>query len=473
MKRQAGVLLAWMALGSAVAAQLADFDERREAARIALLAELEGYVEWCRANNLFAERKRALELVLELEPDHAGARKLLGHTRDKAGNWAPPSRPKSFRDFEGPAREEAPARFAALRSGYLDAMLALLDEPGLAPAQRQALAADVLRLDPENQRVHGLLGEVKSDKGWVLPETVRAAMRREELRALVRTGLESAPPARPCELSEREGRFELPFRAVATPAVRVVGTVEEQELLRMAQALHALEHLLRGALDMKGGLPAGCTVFLLADPAQKGAFLEHHPAIRPAERALYEPLEGAGIQGTSDFVFWTGDSQRRIDGIVRLVLGYLLTGAFEVTVEHGWAYEGFGIFLTRSLVRTRMTWLAQPDELSGKGDGFELRQRLIDPETNWVDEGYQLLTGGRAPPLAELFEKSAHQLTTEDVLLAYTLATYLLEAQADKTPVLLGKLGRGLPGARALSEGLGMEPEDFQRHLCRWLSERR
>ncbi len=470
MKLIAGVCVAWIA--SVAAGQSADFEAKREAARAACLRELEGYVEWCRASNLFLERKRALELVLAFDPANEPALRTLGYSRDKEGRWKPPAKPRTFRDFDGKALGEAPGKFAAVRDPFLGTMLAMLDDPALSAEQRELVVADVLSIDPDNQRVHTLLGEVHSDKGWVLPETVRAKARREELRAIVREGLEQAPRARETALSEREKKLQLPLKAYATGAVRVVGTVEEEEMLLMAQALHALEHLLRAGLGTNYGLPQGCTVFLLADPSQCRPFLEHHPAITPENRALYELMEGTGIQGTADFAFWTGDAQRRIDGIVRIVLGYLFSGAFEITPDQGWAYEGFGLVLTRSLVRSRMTWLAQPAQLPGREGDFKLRQRLIDPETNWVDEAYQLMLEGRQPPLLELLHKGANELTTEDVLYSYALATYLLEAQAECSPRILARLGTGFPAAQALQEALGMDPADFERHLRRWLSER-
>src|SRR5262245_51243110 len=128
MKRIAGsaVLVALLAAGAS--AQLADFDARRTEARTALAKGLEAYAGWCQSTSLFNERKKALELLLELDPAHAEALKTLGYTRDKkTGTWIPPAKPKEFRDFDKKALEQAPARWKAVTGGFVTSMTALLE----------------------------------------------------------------------------------------------------------------------------------------------------------------------------------------------------------------------------------------------------------------------------------------------------------------------------------------------------------
>ncbi len=472
MKWFAGGVVLVAQLGSSPSAQLADFDARRAEARAGFVKELEAYAGWCQAKNLFQQKKAALELVLELAPDHAEAHKALGHVRAKDGSWKPPAKPKSFRDFDKQALAEAPGRFEAACAGYLKALGSLLDAPGLSVEQRDLAAADVLRLAPDDEHVHAVLGEVRSQQGWVLPETPRGKENRELLRNTVKEALERAPKAEPVPLTDREKRIPLRLEALAAPRLRVVGTVDEEEQRLAAKAVQALETLLKAVFSSAYALPADSTVFLLGDPKESAALIEHHPAIPEKERAYYLALEGSGIQGTNDFAFWTGDAQRRIDGTVRLVLGYWLSGAFDVGIEHGWIYEGFGLFLTRALVRTRMTWVAQPSEALAPEE-LALRQRLLDPESNWMDEAHQVLLAGHQTPLGELFKKGASELTTEDVLLSYALATYLLEARPEVVPDLFERIGGGRARAQAFQEAVGTDLASFEKRLTRWLGERK
>jgi len=475
-KRIAGWGAALVLLGGllrAQGAQLApEFEARRAEARAALVGSLEDFAAWCQGKSLFKEKARCYELVLELVPDHAEARKVLGYSRAKDGRWTAPEKPKVYRDFDKKALEEAPERWAEATAGFVQAMVRELESGTLGAPERDAAASEALRFDPDNERVHTLLGEVESDKGWVLPETARARERRAVLRELVRSALEGAPPTEAVPLTEREKRFPLHFEAVAAPGLRVVGTVSEDELRLTAQAVLAMERLLGSVFESKYRLPADTTVFLLADPAHFPAFLEHHPAIRPEQRAYFQKLEGGGVQGTNDFAFWTGDTQRRIDGIVRLVLGFWLSGAFGITVDHGWVYEGFGLYLTRSLVRTRMTWLAQPSSVLAPEQDMALRQRLMDPATNWMDEALRLLIEKRQPAFGEFASKNGSQLTTEDVLYAYALATYLLEAHAAEVPPMLERIGRGFARTQAFQEAIGRPLSEFERTFERWLRER-
>ena len=47
-----------------------------------------GLAEWCRTRNLDAQRAEQLELLLEIDPNHADARRLLGHVQHN-GRWMP------------------------------------------------------------------------------------------------------------------------------------------------------------------------------------------------------------------------------------------------------------------------------------------------------------------------------------------------------------------------------------------------
>jgi hypothetical protein len=476
MKRVAGRAVLVVLLGAPfparVSGQEAGFDAQRAAARSELVKELEGFAAWCQEKSLFLSKQRACEILLELDPDHAEARKSLGHARAKDGTWKAPEKPKAFRDFDKQALAEVPGRWRAATEGYVTSMVGLLEAGALSAGEREVAAREALRVDPDNERVHVLAGEVKDDGGWVLRETQRARARRAELRDAVRAALEDAPTVAPAELDESERKIPLKLAAYAAPGLRVVGTTGEHELRLAAQAVLALESFLQFVFESTHALPEDCTVFLLASPAELPVFVANHPAVPADERARYEHLEGSGIQGTDAFAFWTGDTQRRIDGIVRLVLGFWLSGAYEIDVRHGWVYEGFGLFLTRALVRSRMTWLAPPSKAEGAKADMALRQRLLAPEANWMDEGLRLLVEKRQPPLEGLFRKDAGQLSTEDVLYSYVLATYLLEARPEVAGKVLARLGAGYPGISALREALELDPATFERHLQRWLKER-
>src|SRR5262245_7352331 len=229
MKRFASAGLVVLLLGAAGvrSAQSSAFETQRAAARAALVKELEGYVAWCQGKSLFLERQKACGLLLELDPEHAEARKALGYTRAKDGTWAAPEKPKTVRDHDRKALEEAGGRWREATAGYVAAMVGLLEAGTLSAEDKEAAAREALRVEPENEHVHVLLGEVKGEKGWVLPETPRAKERREELRNAVREAHEGAPAVEAVELTGREQRIPLKMKAFAAPGLRVVGTTGE------------------------------------------------------------------------------------------------------------------------------------------------------------------------------------------------------------------------------------------------------
>jgi hypothetical protein len=471
MKRWTGIVAALLALALATAAQ--GFEAAFQAAREELAHGLDDHAGWCGKKKLYLERQTTYELLLTLEPDHEEARRILGYKRDRDGGWVAPGRSRPVKNYDEEALAEAPGRLRAVQMTYVGRMVALLEGGQLTDDQQSQVVAEALRIDPDNETVHSRLGEVRSDKGWVIPETLRASARRKELSGFVREALTDTPPLAEVERDEFERKIPLKMKAFTSGELRLVGTVDENEMALCAKAVHGMQRLLQLVFDTNQPLPRGARVFLLADPEQKKALLEHHPAIPASQLPLYEPLEGAGIQGTADFAFWTGDPQRRIDGIVRLVLGYQMSGLFRVTTRQGWAYEGFGLYMTRALVRSRLTWLAQPSAVLDAKSDYALRQKLIDPETNWMEETFLLFQDGKAPKLVDVLKKSANELTTEDVLVSYSLATYLLEVHPGEVGPLLKKLGTGYSSLGAFGEALGMTLGAFGPHLQRWLSERR
>lgn len=472
MKRLAGTCLLAVLLAGGMAAQDDEFERACAEGRVAFVQALEGHVAWCTGKSMFLAREQALLQLLELEPDHAEARRLLGHTREKDGSWKPPAKPRPPKDFDKKLVAEAETRLAATHGPYVERLVGLLEAGSLEAAARERAAAEVLRFEPDEPRVRALRGELRDGERWVLPETLAARARREELRALVKQAFADGLPAEEVPLTERERAFGKKWNAIAAGKLRVVGSVPREELVLCATALQALERFAQGVFGSKYALPAGMTVFLLGDAQQKSDFIEKHPSIAPEARAYYQALEGCGVQGTADFAFWTGDAQRRIDGVVRLALGYWLSGAFELRAEHGWLYEGFGLFLTRSLVRSRLTWLAQPSKTLPSAEDMVLRQKLLEPESNWLDEARKVMQAGHTTPLAELSRKGASELTTEDVLFAYTLASYLLEARPELVAPLCTRVGRGVSPTQALAEALALEPAAIPARLLRWMEER-
>ena len=111
-----------------VAAQVEGFDEERSEAQAAFVTALEEHSEWCRGKKLFLARKRAMDFLLGQEPQHFESLKALGYKKGRDGQWKPPRKPKTFRDFNDRLVEEAEERFQQVLEPYRTRMHTLLKD---------------------------------------------------------------------------------------------------------------------------------------------------------------------------------------------------------------------------------------------------------------------------------------------------------------------------------------------------------
>ncbi len=452
----------------------AGYAEARAELETALVTRLEEFAEWCTKSKLYGERDRAWRLILEYDPNHAAAHKGLGHRKNKTGKWIEGNsrRPPKNRSDEHLA--EVPKRWGEAVTPFRDGLLDLLDEhsEGLSPADRELVLNEILAIDPDDPRVRAIRGEVKLGDRWVMPETASGKKRRPAMKALVQAGREGAP--RPERLTPSQELSVDWTSAWSTPLLRVYTTGEEREALDTANAVHAARELFNGALGVEAAYPKTFRIFLLADPAEKETLLLNHPDLTATDRAFLERVEGAGIPHTGDFCHWANNVEQRVDGIVRISLNWLLRDAFDLDTKQGWVHEGFGLYLARNVVGTRLNWFAQPSRYLPKKKDDEFRARLYDKATNWMNEAHLMFQRDERPSFRSFLNKNVNALTSEELLFSYVIAAYLLEGRPDETPELLRRIGeRSAPQAQVIEEVLGMDVDAFDARVRGWLAERR
>jgi len=471
-----GTRAAAIGVGGAEATLQGYAEERAEALQ-ALVGELEDLVDWCTRKKLFLERDRVYRMILYCDPEHGKARVGLGYRRESDGTWKEDPDRRAPKNFDKKSLERFPEELANATSSFVAERLALLDREDAPPTpdERALLYADVLAFDPDNSRVHALREEVQLDGAWVLAETARGKERRPALKDSIREAYRTAPRPQPAPLTDAERSLGVEFRhAASTPEVRVLGTGDEEEVVRAAITVQATLQVFRTLFDAPDAkLEQGFTVYLLADYFERDPFLDAYPGLDPDYRESLRALEGSGIQGVGHFVHWAEDPRQRLDALVHFCLGWLLADGFQIMPGDGWLFEGIGLYLTRELVGTRLNWFVLPSQMVDPESDQALRAKLLDSDTNWVNEGYLLLQMPNHPSLEQLFPKTVSQLTTEDMLLAYVAAAYLIEGREDAGAPLLRAIGSGKKAATAVGEALGRTPEEWDARLQRWLSERR
>ena len=188
---------------------------------------------------------------------------------------------------------------------------------------------------------------------------------------------------------------------------------------------------------------------------------------------LLKPFDGTGFPDAGGIGHWGSSRIKRIDGIVRIALGYLFAKELGIGTNHAWAYEGFGLYMTYEIVRTRLNWYTVPTEGVPEEEGQAVRARLVHPESSWMQEADRVLRSDRRPALRTVLGKGANAFTTEELLLAYVVAAFLIETRPEETPAILRKIGGGMGSGAVLAKTLGMGLDDVEVRILRWLSERR
>jgi hypothetical protein len=456
-------------LASPAAAVQEGWAEQRDAALHELVVGLEEYAAWCQKERLFLERSKAHGEILAIDTEHVEARQGLGYKRKK-GEWVPPKRPKAPANYDDEALLLAPDRLDDTLRPFAERMVALVGGGDLTPVEAEEALALAVRYVPNHRAARALRGEVEWNGRWVLQETAAASRRRARLTAIVRESLREAPAGQPVEPDAREAAFGLALRGVATPDVRVFTTGALDEAAEVARDLHAARALFSAVLESQVAMP-DCTVFLMAQPGEGVRFLDQHPDIDDEYRTVLKRLDGAGLVGTTDWAFWTGKRPKRVDGIVRMAFGYFLLASCGITLETGWLAEGLGLYLTNSMIGTRLNWFSQPSPDVDPRAEFAKRERLQSPSTNWMEEARSVLAGKRPPDLARLLAKPAAELTSDELLVSYALTAYLVEARPDDTPTFLRSLGSGSSPDEVFAGLLGLDLSVLPARLARWIDE--
>jgi hypothetical protein len=447
-------------------------DAELAAARKAAVAQLESFVEWTGTAKLYLERDKAWEAILRLDPSHEAAHKGLKHQRQRDGSWKVPEKPAVTKNISKDLAECSRRRME-LAASYRKDLVAYADSRSLAPSARRALYEDLLAIEPEDEASRALLGEARRDDAWVLQETVAAKARRGELKALVKelVGAVAAPSA--IEPREREKPLGVTWTAcVATPKVRVFSSGAADEAKNVAIQCTAAVELFRKLTAAPKDAPDVVDIYLLTTPAARDAFLAAWPGWSAEERTRMKTWAGTGLPNEIHHARWDVDAPRRLDGAVRHMLGLLTLYNFGFDHQKcAWAWEGFGLYLTRELVGTHYTWYST-GPTSGDAESKELLGKLMMGDANWLNEAFQRSKRGKGTKIEALATRSIDKFGVDDVLTAYALAAYLLEGRADAVGPLYAAIGAS--GAdKALSEVLQLSPTELDARLVRWMGERK
>jgi len=353
---------------------------------------------------------------------------------------------------------------------YVTQLRTFLAEDGLSPDQRQILIDDLFVVQPDDPELRAQRGETQTSGGWVLHETARSVAHRSTIEALATRSLEDAAWPEAVEPTAREAGITEWTKAYDTAAGRVLGTVDDEELLAMSRTLPGTLAFFRQTLDEEARYPDPLTIFLMKGDTDRDAFLTNHPTMYERDRKRLVNLSGTWVNDANDVAYWTRQREYRDDGIVRLLVGYLLGDSFRIRLQpHAWVHEGFGLYLTERLTGTRLTWFVQA---LGADGSDALRQRMLET-ADWNGMALEILAREDRPRLAELVVAPPQELTSEQLLYSYVVAGYLMEAFPGEVHEILGALGANRPAEAVLERALGRTLAETDRRILQWLEETR
>jgi hypothetical protein len=465
--RLAPSLLVCLSVLPVARAQSPEFVQEHATMRTALVGRLLELATWCAKSELYGERDSLYRRVLAIDAENYEARKGLRYAHNPDGSWKEPA-PRPAVNLNKKALEELPARRDEVLHPYRDALLALLAKEKDAATLAPAVHAELLQLDPDDPRVHALVGEVLDGGQWMLAETVTGKKRRADIRALVKSNLEGKIDASALQPEAAEAPLADAWSCgTATELVRVLGANGSSDCDAVARLLHASARVFGGVFGIEVKRPASFTFFLMPGPA-RGPFLDRVTDLSPELKALLAKAPGGGLPNGHGTALFEVDPGRRNDCAVRNALGELFRSNFDIQLEHGWAWEGLGLYLTRELVGTRFTWyvLANPSTES-------LHKSLLKPDSNWMNEGLKILTAANAPDLATVLAKPVSELAIPDMLVGYVFGAYLVEGRPEQAAEFLRRIGAGAAVEDVSRSVLGLSLRDLREHLLRWLKERK
>ena len=440
-----------------------DFEATRRASVQTMIADLEALATWCQRKKAYQQRNIAYELILLEDENHADARKFLGWRWDrKSETWTRKDTPRAPRDLDVADAREAEERRGRILQSHKARILAALDGD---PAPPRAVRAEALRalLDvlPEDAELHAMNGQVRApdstdeDPKWILAASARALEWRKRLAERKRKLFAEVPTPTACALAFGEEDIAIEWRVVKrNDRMRALSTGGEGEVDRALQVCHVVWDYTR---DLFGhDLDPEFNLYLLTRPGDLDPFLEHWTDLSPEMRKQLHQMVGNSFS-SRDVAVWSDTDDRRFDGACRQMLAHVMVRRFNITAQHGWAHEGFGMYITHALLGTRLSFFVRQTDYVEDGSP-NLSRVLNEPGADWLALARRELAGAKVPNLSYTLGRDVNTLTAADQLLSNALASFLLEGhEPEVTQKILGRIGAGENPVTVFEQELGYD----------------
>lgn len=506
-------VIVWILIGfpGVVVAEDDDLEDARASLEKDLAAALVDLAGWCTKKRLYGRRDAAFEVLLEVDPDHAEARKRLKYKKDEAGGWVQSPAYKPATNWKRDLVPESEERLAKIQADHLTALLQLYGRAtaltdllwarrevealqGRYPADARLPkllrtlvlryyrhvaekglvnemdgAAAFLRTHyPRDVEILGALGEVDYKGVRMLTETATTLKRGRDSATAARAALEKIE-LQPAKLDADEAKIKLPWTAgVATSDIRVVGTAKAEELRAVATHVQAAGVVFEGALNVPPSRRKGLTLVVLAGEGEDDTFVEAYPV---EDNPSLQQRKKIGL----DLVYLHGyamllrknPADAQIDLAVNTVLNQIFSDTFlEYGAPRGWHAEGISRYLAYLLLGTRLS-INVVGKYAGQGEG----RNVPGSKDSWLANAKAQLAKNKRVGLQVLLGKGVDTFSARDAVVAYAFAVYLIESQGKLVAPFLQSHVRTSDVDKAAREILGMPRTVLEHRFVRWLDE--
>ncbi|MFO0932564.1 MAG: hypothetical protein U1E39_07630 [Planctomycetota bacterium] len=404
---------------------LAAPDDAVTAARKGAIVRLEETATWCDRQRLFGARDRVLATILTLEPDHPRARSTLKYSRGPDGAWVRRSPYAAPPDWNRGLLPQVDERVAAALTGYRDAVIASVTGEDVPLARREQALDALVELLPADRVVRELRGDVLVGDRWRMPESVDGKRRRAELRA-VAVAARRAFAARPPD----DGSSGWTSALVAS-GIRMYSSMHATVLGDVLRDTEAAFALARVALERPPDAPLAVDTVYLLDDREQALKLIARASKDPVRDVAAARLVSGTWLGDKAFVSYMADPAVRGRACARAVVNGEILAAFP-TADGGFVEEGIGqrlLYLALDAHGPPFVTIEGTD-LPGADD--DEGEPLPTNPREWLPRAARVLQTDGARRLGAVISARLNAMTPANVLVAYALAAYLIEARPDR-----------------------------------------
>lgn len=433
-----------------------------------VVTQLDELGDWCKGQRLFREQHRLAEAILELDAEHAGARRLLRYTKKRKEGWVQSSSYRQPANRSEEAMSEYRERRQAVAASFARDVLEACDLYDAPRIVRERHMKTVLRIDPEQPDAREALGEVRAGANWILADSARALKRRLEFEAFAKKAVEEVQEPKLVEPNAQEKALKLAWKtACVTENARIVTTRTPAEVVQEARCVEASRTVFREAFGTKTKHREGYHLYVLGDSLERAELLESHAGISSESKEFLKRVDGGWMTGNEGGV-WNSAEPSRIDGATRTTIAGFFYDEFHITVDHGWVFEGIGLYLSGITCGTRLNWFVQP---SPYGKRRNIRDQLLAEDADWFREARMLVEDPECPQLENVLRRSVNSMTTDDLLVAFALGALLVESRPEGLANLMREVAKTRDPVPVVSKYFGMDMVQLKAYLLRFLRE--